>query len=195
MTKIGWETDWANATDRTKRTGKPLFIYFFYAEGGGCRSENIDCRRMDRVTFAEPEVARQLNRHVIPFRVSSADPLAGILEVHWTPHLLFLDHLQQPHHRIIGFMSPRELIPNILLGVAKTHFHNGDLERPIDLLTEIIEEYPESRVVAKAVYLQGILHHKQNCVGYPLREIYEEITKKHPDLAGAGPGTSSYRVL
>jgi len=149
---------------------------------------------MDAVTYPKQDVIEQMDKHVIPVRIHFDSPLAEEFIVKWTPNLLFLDKQRRPHHRIIGFLPPEELIPAILLGAGKTFFETGALDRAVGLLQEVIEKHPISHAAPEAMYFKGVCQYKQTHKGDPLKQAYEMLQDKYPNTEWA-KRAAPYRLL
>jgi len=78
---------------------------------------------MDAVTYPNDGVIEFIQKHMIPLRVAfDAKPLSIDFNIKWTPTLIILDADRKEHQRTVGFLPPEELIPSLMLGIAKSHF-------------------------------------------------------------------------
>ena len=78
---------------------------------------------MGAVTYPNQEVISFISENMIPLQVLfDAQPLSTGFNVKWTPTLVTLDTDGKEHHRTVGFLAPEELIPSLLLGMAKSYF-------------------------------------------------------------------------
>lgn len=137
---------------------------------------------MDAVTYPKEEVIRFIEEHLIPLRVAwNAEPLATDFNVKWTPSLITLDVEGKEHHRTVGFLAPEELIPSLLLGIAKTHFDQERHEEALSTLKEILGTYSKSGSALEAIYLQGVCRYKTTHNPKPLKEAYERLKAQYPD--------------
>jgi TolA-binding protein len=150
---------------------------------------------MDAVTYPDEKVAEFIERNLIPIRVPfDHQPLSSDFKVTWTPTLVTLDSSGKEHHRTVGFLSPEELIPSLLLGMAKTHFDQNEFEAALSQLEKILKEYPQSGASPEAVYLRGVTQYKKTHSGKPLKEAYEELQKTFPSSEWA-KRAAPYRLL
>jgi len=136
---------------------------------------------MDAVTYPNEKVAEFIGRNFIPLRVAfDAQPLASDFKVTWTPTLVIADANGQEHHRTVGFLSPEELIPSLLLGMAKSHFDQNQFDVALSQLEKLLTGYPKSDAAPEAIYLRGVSQYKSTHSAKPLKEAYEELQKAYP---------------
>ncbi len=137
---------------------------------------------MDAVTYPEEKVGNFLRDRVIPVRVAyDHKPLAEDFNVKWTPTIITLDEEGKESHRTVGFLSPEELIPALLLGIGKSNFERGDFAKAISVLDELLNEYPKSDSAPEAVYLRGVALYKNTKDPQPLKGAYEKLAAEYPD--------------
>jgi tetratricopeptide (TPR) repeat protein len=150
---------------------------------------------MDAVTYPNPAVIEFIQTHMVPLQVAyDAQPLATEFNVKWTPTLVTLDPEGKEHHRAVGFLSPEELIPSLMLGMAKWHF---DLERfgeAISALEELLAKYPRSDSAPEAIYIRGVSQYKSTHDAKPLKEAYERLQQEYPSSEWT-KRASPYRLL
>jgi tetratricopeptide (TPR) repeat protein len=131
---------------------------------------------MDAVTYPNDSVVEFIQKHLIPLRVAfDAKPLSTNFNIKWTPTLIVLDENGKEHHRTVGFFPPEELIPSLLLGIAKSHFDLERFSEALSTLDKIIAEYPKSDSAPEAVYLRGVCKYKSTHKPQPLKEAYEQL--------------------
>ncbi|MBW1695732.1 MAG: tetratricopeptide repeat protein [Deltaproteobacteria bacterium] len=136
---------------------------------------------MDAVTYPKQEVIDFIGHHVIPLRIpSDAQPLASDFNVKWTPALVVLDAYGRGHQQTVGFFPPEELIPSILLGIAKVHFDQGRFEDALANLQKLRTEYPASGATPEAIYFQGVSRYKHTNDAKALKEAYEQLKADFP---------------
>lgn len=123
-----------------------------------------------------------MNSSVVPLQVASdAQPLSTDFNVKWTPTLVTLSAEGIEHHRTVGFLAPEELIPSLLLGMAKVHFDNDRFSEALTNLERVRDNYPDSSSTPEAIFLRGVSRYKSTEDPMPLREAYDELTAKAPD--------------
>jgi len=150
---------------------------------------------MDAVTYPNPRVIEFIQKHMVPLQVAyNAQPLATNFNIQWTPTLITLDDDGREHHRTVGFLSPQELIPSLMLGIAKCYFDLGQFEEAISLLEKLLAEYPKSDSAAETIYLHGVSRYKKTHEAKALKEAHERLQKDHPSSEWA-KRASPYRLL
>jgi len=136
---------------------------------------------MDAVTYPKSEVIEFLNKAVIPVRIpSDAIPLADDFNLKWTPMIVVLDWNGKEHQRTVGFLPPEELIPSILLGVAKTHFDLNQFADAMAILDKILADHGGSGAAPEAVFLKGVCGYKSTHNPSPLKQAYEKLQTTYP---------------
>lgn len=135
---------------------------------------------MDAVTYPEHEVINFVSENMIPLQVLFDQPLSTNFNVKWTPTLVTLDTDGKEHHRTVGFLSPEELIPSLLLGIAKSYFETDRFGEALTNLERLLERYPKSDSAAEAVYLRGVSRYKSTLDPKPLKEAYEQLAADYP---------------
>lgn len=137
---------------------------------------------MEAVTFPDNKVVEFIESNFILVRVPfDAKPLSEEFNVKWTPTIITLDDSGKEHHRTVGFLSPEELIPSLSLGIGKGYFEKDELKEALKWLEHIVIQYPKSDFTPEALYLKGVVQYKLTKDPKPLKEVYEELTKKFPD--------------
>lgn len=136
---------------------------------------------MDAVTYPEAKVIAFISENMIPLRVPfDAEPLCSDFNVKWTPTLITLDSHGKEHHRTVGFLSHEELIPSLLLGMAKSYFETDRFDEALKSIEKLLEQYPKSDSVPEAIYLRGVCGYKSTKDPKPLKEAYEKLSAEHP---------------
>ncbi len=136
---------------------------------------------MDAVTYPQKKVSEFIEKNLVPLRVAyDAQPLASDFKVTWTPTLITTDAKGREHHRTVGFLSPEQLIPSLMLGMAKVHFDENRYDAALALLDELLTQYAQSDSAPEAIYLQGVSRYKSTHSPRPLKEAYEKLQKSYP---------------
>jgi tetratricopeptide (TPR) repeat protein len=136
---------------------------------------------MDAVTYPNEKVSEFIGENMVAIRIpSNEQPFARDFKVEWTPTVITLDPKGIEHHRTVGFLPPEELIPSLMLGIAKCHFELGKLDEAISMLGSLLEKYPESDFAPEAVYLQGVSRYKKTHDAKHLKEIYTSLLSEYP---------------
>jgi outer membrane protein assembly factor BamD (BamD/ComL family) len=105
-----------------------------------------------------------------------------------------LDPDGKEHHRTVGFLSPEELIPSLMLGMAKCDFDRERFAEAISGLEELLVKYPRSDSAPEAIYVRGVSRYKSTHDAKPLKEAYEELQQEYPSSEWT-KRASPYRLL
>ena len=136
---------------------------------------------MGAVTYPDDRVIRFVNERMVPLQVRfDAQPLATDFNVKWTPTIITLDPEGKEHHRTVGFLEPEELIPSLLLGIAKMYFDVDQFDDALANLNKILSEYPKSNSTSEAIYLRGVCLYKKTHDTKLLKEAYEKLNAQDP---------------
>jgi len=136
---------------------------------------------MAAVTYPDAKVIRFINERMIPLQVKfDAKPIATDFNVKWTPAIITLDSNGKEHHRTVGFLATEELIPSLLLGIAKVYFDADQFDNALANLNKLLSEYPESDSTSEAIYLMGVCLYKSTHNAKHLKEAYEKLNARDP---------------
>ena len=136
---------------------------------------------MDAVTYPAKSVIEFIQKNMIPLRVPfNAKPLADDFNIKWTPTLITLDSRGKEHHRTVGFLSSEELVPSLMLGLAKIHFDQENFAQAIAILEQLAAQYSKSDAAPEAIYLLGVCKYKSTHQAKPLKEAYERLQASFP---------------
>jgi len=150
---------------------------------------------MGAVTFPDAKVIAFISENVIPIRLPhDHKPLAEQFQIKWTPALVTLDMEGKEHHRTVGFLSPEELIPSLLLGKAKIDFDHEDFAKAQLTLEDLLRDYSKSAAAPEAIFLRGVCIYKSKHNPQALKEIYEKLAKDYPDSEWT-KRASPYRLI
>ena len=136
---------------------------------------------MDAVTYPETTVVDFIENNLIPLRIpSDTQPIAANFNITWTPTLVTLDTEGKEHYRTTGFLAPEELIPSLLLGIAKSHFDREQFTKALSTIKTLLKDYPKSDASPEALFLQGVALYKSTHDPQPLKEAYEHLRAEYP---------------
>jgi hypothetical protein len=135
---------------------------------------------MGAVSYPDPKVASFITEKMIPLQVLSDNPLAAEFNVTWTPTLIVLDTAGKEHSRTVGFLPPDELIPSLLLGMAKVDFDQERFTDAMAKLDTLLKEYPGSDAAPEAVFILGVCGYKSSHNPKPLKDAYERLNAEYP---------------
>lgn len=137
---------------------------------------------MDAVSYPDTKVSEFISASVIPLRLAfDAQPYSTDFNVKWTPTLVTADWAGKEHYRTVGFLPPEELVPSVMLGIAKTHFDLDGFDGAIPLLDKILADYPKSSAAPEAIFLRGVSGYKSTHNPAPLKQAYERLAKEYPE--------------
>lgn len=137
---------------------------------------------MDTVSYPDSKVTDFIPNNVIPLRVPfDSEPLASNFNIKWTPTLIIVDWKGVEHHRTVGFLPPEELIPSILLGIAKVYYELDQFPAAIQALERVADTYPKSGAAPEAVFLTGVCKYKNTHDPKYLKQAYEKLSKEYND--------------
>jgi hypothetical protein len=137
---------------------------------------------MDAVAYPQSAVIEFINANLVPLRIPADDPQLGSkFRVKWTPTLLILDADGVEHYRTLGFFSPEELIPSLLLGMGKASFNRAERPAACNCLERLINEFPKSFQVPEAIYLHGVARYIESHDVSNLIGIYDQLSHSYPN--------------
>lgn len=137
---------------------------------------------MDTVSYPDKKVIEFINNSLISLRVRfDAQPMATDFNLKWTPTLIILDKAGKEHHRTVGFFPAEELIPSLLLGIAKVHFDLNEFKDALSRLEKILSDFHKSGSAPEAIYLKGVCLYKDTKNPKGLKEAYEQLQAKYPE--------------
>jgi len=150
---------------------------------------------MGAVTYPNDKVVEFITGHMVPVQVLfNTEPLATNFNVKWTPTVVTLDEEGKEHHRTVGFLPPDELIPSLMLGIAKCHFDRSKFEEAIIMLDRVLKEYSKSDAAPEAIYLRGVSEYQSTHSPEPLKKVYERLQAEYPSSEWA-KRAQPYRLL
>ncbi len=150
---------------------------------------------MGAVTYPNEKVVEFVERHMVPIQVLfDSQPLTTKFNIQWTPTVITLDEEGKEHHRTIGFLSPEEFVPSLMLGVTKCYFDREKFSESIKMSEEILKEYPKSDAAPEAVYLRGVSLYKSTHSAEPLKDVYKRLQSEYPSSEWARRA-QPYRLL
>ncbi|TAL17594.1 hypothetical protein EPN96_04550 [bacterium] len=150
---------------------------------------------MDAVAYPDPSVADFIEKNLIPLRLMSDDRVYAVrFRIKWTPSLLVLDSDGVEHYRTLGFYPPADLIPSLMLGIAKTWFNKPDRPASIAVLDQIVSQHPRNSLAPEAVYLAGVARYIETHHLTHLTGIYDKLTADYPESVWV-TRSSPYRLL
>jgi hypothetical protein len=150
---------------------------------------------MDAVSYPNAQVTEFIEGNLLALRIQADDPVLGPkFCIKWTPSLLILDQDGKEQSRTLGFISPEEFVPALLLGIGKGHFNRGERKEAIRRLDDLVEKYPRSFAAPEAIYLRGVSGYIETHDVSNLTHLYDRLSAEHPGSEWAMRG-DPYRLL
>jgi len=136
---------------------------------------------MDAVTYPDTDVSDFISTTLVPLRIAhDHKELAPRFRVKWTPLLLLLDASGTEQYRTLGFFSPEEFIPSLLLGIGKSYFDNGERPAATKQFDLILKDYPKSESAPEAIYLKGVAKFIESHDASHLKNLHESLKRDFP---------------
>ena len=136
---------------------------------------------MDAITYPQVSVIEFIQKNMIPLHVKSdAQSLSTDFNIKWTPTTITLDADGKEHHRTIGFLASEELIPSLLLGIAKSYFDREQFNEALSNIEKHLTDYPKSDLATEAIYLQGVCRYKSIHVPKLPKDAYDQLQAEYP---------------
>lgn len=138
-----WGTDPEKALQAAAQTGRPVFMQF---SASWCAI----CKRLEKNTLANPEVANRISRSYVPVRVDADrhGDLAKDLDIKGLPTILIVSPNLEILHRISGFQTVDAMLAELDTAeqaAARTRPSAAPRERR--LATESTDDQPPARRV------------------------------------------------
>lgn len=136
---------------------------------------------MDAVTYPHSSVGDFISTTLVPLRIAhDHEDLGPRFQVKWTPLLLLLDASGAELYRTMGFFSPEEFIPKLLLGMGKSYFDKGERPAALRQFDLILKDYPKSESAPEAVYLKGVTNFIESHDASHLKNLHENLKRDFP---------------
>lgn len=136
---------------------------------------------MDAVTYSSPIVLRFIREHLVPVRLPyDAEPYAARFRVKWTPMLVLLDGQGQEVFRTEGYLPPDDLVPTLMLPIAKEMMAVGAFDEAERMLSDLVRFYPKSDQAPEGVYFRGVARYKKKGDARALKEAYDMLAASYP---------------
>ena len=103
----------------------------------------------------------------------------------WTPTVLILDSDGAERLRIEGYLPRDEFRAHLEMGLARVSFMNKQWTDAERRYAEVVERYPDAKVVPEAVYWRGVSRYKQTNDHTVLGEVPDQLKGKYGDSVWA----------
>ena len=137
---------------------------------------------MDAVTYPETVVVDFIQKNLIPVRLQfDAQPYHSHFNAQWTPTLVTLDSAGKEHHKTTGFLAPEDLIPSLMLGIAKCQFALEQFTEAIATIDNLLKDHAKSHSAPEAIYYLGVSRYKSTHNPEPLKVAYTRLKNEYPN--------------
>lgn len=153
--------DWKPNSDavfaEAKASGRPVLIDFTAAPA--C----VVSARLDSESYTNAELSAFIYRHFVPLRICiTAHPEDfDRFDVVLTPTVLILDSAGKERYRIEGYLPLREFGAHLVLGLGRIALTRKRWQEAEDFYAKVLEEYPDTKAVAEALFWSGVCCYKQ----------------------------------
>jgi thioredoxin-related protein len=174
---INWVTDWDEAQGTARSEKKPMMIYVFQENCGGCD-------RMEQETFTSPGVIRAINERFVPLKLHLFHDRAVVRQwgLFWTPTILFGDRSGKIRYDSINYLPPEEFLDVLDIGEARVGMRWKEFEKAIELLQGIEERHPDGAMTAEAIYWRGMAaYFNEKSSSEASKRVWAELVEKFPD--------------
>ncbi|HWI41340.1 MAG TPA: tetratricopeptide repeat protein [Verrucomicrobiae bacterium] len=136
---------------------------------------------MDAVSYPQQTVVEFVTSEMVPLRIAASDEtLTRRFNVTWTPTTLVLCPDGSEHYRSVGFLPPDELVPSLMLGIARAYFEGGRSEQSLNMLERLLARHPRSAAAPEAVFLQGVVGYKTSHDAAALKGAHRRLQTEYP---------------
>lgn len=152
MHEIEWETSLMLARQQALRRGKTLLVYFSLAPD--CQP----CVEFEENSLHDPDVVRFVEKYFQPVKLNlnRDSQLAQSYEVTKTPTIVIIDENNQVQHRIVGQVTPHDLLGQLSLGLGKLWLDHEWFEKSSHRLDKVIARHGGTQVADEAEYWKHV---------------------------------------
>jgi hypothetical protein len=146
---------------------------------------------METVTYSDEAVSDFIRQHFVAVRIpvkEQRDVVEKYL-VSWTPTVIVADHEGQPHYRVEGYLSPEDMLQQLLLAEARLQFDGKEFDAAAKFYGEVVTQYPGTDAAAEAMYWSPVAAYKRSHDKSQLLRGWKELREKMPDSAWARRAT------
>ncbi len=137
---------------------------------------------MDAVTYPDPAVEKEISERFVPARLESAKhiELSKKLNVRWLPGLVVTDADERPAHLVVGFLPPRDLLPELTFGRAILAMGEKRYDEAHELFRQVADA-PGAERAPEACYWWGISRVRQKKELDAAKEPWRRIVERWPE--------------
>ncbi len=103
----------------------------------------------------------------------------------WTPTVLVMDSDGMERMRIEGYLPKDEFRAHLGIGLARIAFMRKQWDEAERRYTQVVEQYPDSKVAPEAIYWSGVSRYKRTNDHNVLGEVPNQINEKYADSVWA----------
>lgn len=175
--KIAWLTDWEQAKTQARAERKPILIYVYQDDCGGCE-------RIMNETFSDPSVIREIHERFIPLSMHMFNDRAVVREwsLFWTPSILFADRSGRVRYESVNYVPAETMLDILDIGEARVAMRWKEMDLAIERLHDVDKRHPEGPMTAEAIYWRGMAEYfLEGNKPETAKRVWAEITTRFPD--------------
>jgi hypothetical protein len=117
--------------------------------------------------YVDPEVVEFIVEHFFTVRVHAREQKEAFQRLGerfgalWTPTILILDCGGVERHRIEGFLPKNDFLAQLMIGLAKSAFAQGDFAGAERWYDQVLERFPDTDAAPEAQYWRGVSEYKE----------------------------------
>ncbi len=175
---ISWIEDLEDAKRTSKRSGKPILLFFHYKFCTGC------INTFGRV-LSRDNVAGAINEGFIPvlFETTERPKEVDAYGIDWTPTFIVSDETGLESERWEGFLPEGSFLAHLDMGRARVALKARDYARAEELYNRVENNFRNTDQAPKAAYYAGIARYRATNDTSKLTEAYERLRGMYPESA------------
>lgn len=160
--KITWFTqeNLDSGLSLARESGLPVLVDFW---SPGCKG----CEAFDAVTYRDPAVISFVSTHFVPLKYnthavdSNFRVLSGQNAFLWTPTLAVLGAKGREVRRMVGYLTPADLLAELRLALGLVELHRSRPGLARGWFEEVLKE-PVTHVAPESLYWLGVAAYYEN---------------------------------
>lgn len=142
---------------------------------------------MDAVTYPDSKVARTISEEFVPVKLTITDETPEVKDAMkhytllWTPTLVFLDEQGKELRRSVGYLSPEEMVPELIMAAAAYDLTKDSFAKAFDRFERVKNEYGQSMRAPEAMYWSAMAAYKRDDNVEKLLTGWHELRDRYPD--------------
>jgi thioredoxin-related protein len=175
--RLKWLDNLDEAKDISRKTGKPILLFFHSVHCGGCKA-------MIEKTLPDKNVVTHVGHRFVPamFEISESRNKDLITKhaIEWTPTFMIMDSNNMVGYRMVGYMEPDEYRAQLSYGEGQMAFRKGDYAAAYRCFEDACRKHPKSDIAPEAMYYAGVSQYKLTQDGSRLKNTYENLKQAYP---------------